>query len=879
MRFLRRLKYLLRRGRREEELAAELAFHRALAEQEQRDAGLSPERARRAAARQMGNTTLAREDAHYVWFPAAVEGVLQDLRYAWRGLIRSRALLTVACLSLGLSTGFGTALFSVVNAVILQPVTAKRPDALVRFWVGDGNRISWLNLRDICDDTPGVSCSGYRIEELIWRQGDESVRLFGQAVSPNYFTMLGIEPLHGQVFNPETVRQTPDALVVTHAFWERQLGSDPNVVGRTLVLTGHPYTVIGVLPRGFRSLWGLGIAPSLYLPAGSAARPATSKRGDTEYELLGLLAPRQSAAEFRSRVTARAKALEAAYAVENRGFGRVQTFPFHRFGLFFSSNDPTMRVILLFASLILVIVILLAVVACVNVAGLLVARGMARQREIAIRLSIGCGRWRLARLLLAESLLLAVAGVGLGAAMSIWLARLLVAVPLPIPAPFEVEVPVDMHLLAYLTALVCVATVVVGVAPLAQAVRVSVIGGSGSTRTVGLGRWSLRAVLITVQVAISTLLLVSTTLFVRSLWASSQIDPGFDIDRVVTVEADTRSRNLKDAEAGAYYRAALDRLKNLPYVSAVSGASVVPLSMASMVTSLFVDRGNKDEIVTVNNNWILPDYFRAMGIPLRAGREFREGDRQALPRAAIVNETFARRLFPGRGALGQRVRRVGRPGRDPNPEPWAEIVAVVADSRYLTLGEEIRPQVYWPFAPDAANMTIHVRTERDPAVLARMIPEVLSGVDSRVPTRVRPLRWVMAVALFPAQAAAFVLAALGIVGWALTVTGLYGLVAYTMTRRIPELGVRVALGATPWSVMRLLLRDGLAITATGVATGLTIAWLVTPLLGTFLAGVSPRDLTSFFLVAAVLIVTALVASYGPARRGMSLSPTEALRNE
>jgi hypothetical protein len=298
--------------------------------------------------------------------------------------------------------------------------------------------------------------------------------------------------------------------------------------------------------------------------------------------------------------------------------------------------------------------------------------------------------------------------------------------------------------------------------------------------------------------------------------------------------------------------------------------------MASMVSSLLVDAGSKEQIVTVNSNWILPDYFRVMGIALRAGREFREPDRQALPHAAIVNETFARRVFPGHSALGQRVR---RPTSKGSPEPWAEIVAVVADSRYLTLGEDIQPQVYWPFKPDAADMTIHVRTERDPAALTRVIPGVLSDVDSRVGTRVRPLRSVMAVALFPAQAAAFVLAALGLVGWALTVTGLYGLVAYTMTRRIPELGVRVALGATPWSVLRLLLRDGLAITVTGVASGLTIAWLVTPFLGMFLAGVSPRDLTTFGLVAAVLIVTALLASYGPARRGMSLSPTEALRNE
>lgn len=692
MRLLRRLKYFLHRNRREQEIAEELAFHRVLAEQEQRDSGLAPEMARRAAGRQIGNTTLAREAAHYIWFPAAMEGVLQDLRYAWRGLSRSKALLAVACLSLGLSTGFGTALFSVVNAVILQPVTARRPDALIRLWVGTGNRISRLNLHDICEDTPGVECSGYRIEEFTLNQGGEPERLFGQVVSPHYFQMLGIEVAQGRVFTPETVLDAPDTVVLTHAFWERQLGSNPGVIGRKLVLTGHPCTVIGVLPRGFRSIWGLGIAPSVYLPVGSAARLSTSKRADTEYEILGVLAPGQGLAEFCSRVLVRAKALEAAYPLDNHEFGRVQTFPFHRFGLFLSNDDPMMRVLLLFASLIVVFVLLLAIVACVNVAGLLVARAMARQREIAIRLSIGCGRMRLARLLLAESLLLVLAGVGLGAVMSVWLARLLVAVPLPFPVPFEVEVPVDAHLFAYLAALVGLALVVVGVAPVLQAWRVSVLGGAaGAPRAAGFRRWSLRGVLIAGQVAVSTVLLVATTLFVRSLWVASQIDPGFDIDHVATVEADTRSRQLKEPDVAAYYRAALARLKNLSNVTAVSGAVVVPLSMNSIVNSLLVDRGDKDQVVTVNTNWILPDYFRVMGIPLRTGREFEEADRQAKPRAAIVNETFARRLFPGRNALGQRVRRPVSAG---SAEPWAEIVAVVADSRYLTLGEETRPQVF-----------------------------------------------------------------------------------------------------------------------------------------------------------------------------------------
>lgn len=877
MRLLRRLSYLWHRRRREQDLADEIAWHRALAEQDQRDAGLLPDDARRAASVRMGNATLAREAAHHVWVPAALEGAVQDLRYAVRGLIRSRTLLVVACLSLGISTGFGTALFSVVNAVVLQPVSAARPASLIRFWIGDGNRTSWLNLRDLCDDTPGVSCAGYRVEELSWQTGDESVRLFGQAVSPHYFSMLGIEAAQGRVFTAGSVPEATNTAVVTHAFWERRLAGDPAAIGRTLVLDGHRYTVIGVLPRGYRSLWGLGVAPSIYLPAGSSARPPTTRRGEAQYELLGLMAPGQTEAEFRARVSARGAALASADPIDNKALGRVQTFPFHRLGLFISANDQAMRVLVLFAAVVVVLVLVLAVVACVNVAGLLVARAAARQRELAVRVSIGCSRWRLARLLLAESLVLAVAGIGLGAVASLWIARLLVAVPLPFPVPFEAEVPIDLNLLGYLAALVGLATVVAGVAPVLQAFRVSVVGGIGTApRALGHRRWSARGVLIGVQVAFSTLLLVGTTLFVRSLWVASRIDPGFDIAHVVTVEADTRSAQLSLEERDAFYRAAVRRLKTAPQVTAVSAAVVVPLSMEININSLQVDGVEAARNLTVRSNWILPDYFRVMRIPLRTGRELEDADALAPARAVIVNETFARQLFPGSSALGRRVRRPAPQGQE---LPWAEIVGVVADSRYMTLGEETRPQVYWPLGPQIGTATIHARGEGDAGALARALQDVLAGVDPRVRVRVRPLQDVMAVALFPAQVAATLLAALGLVGWALTVAGVYGLVAYSVARRIPEIGLRVALGATSAGVMRLLLRDGLVIAVAGVTVGLAVAAATTPFLSMLLAGVAPRDPISFGLVAAGLLLTALAASFAPARRGTRLSPTEALRTE
>jgi len=708
------------------------------------------------------------------------------------------------------------------------------------------------------------------MEELMWYESGQPVLLRGQAVSPHYFSMLSITAGQGRVFTRESVKQAPDSIVVTHLFWERRLGADPNVIGRKLLLTGRPYTITAVLPQGFRSIWGIGIAPSIYLPAGTPLRNPSLR-----YEMLAMLAPGQTLAEFRSRVLVKAKDLEASEPKENEGLARVQTFSVHRYGLLWSSGGSMLKALVLFASVLTFFAILLAVVASVNVAGLLVARAMARQREIAIRISIGCGKMRLARLLLVESLVLALSGVGAGALLSLWISRVLVAMPLPFPVPIELDVPVDLHLFAYLALLTGIATVVTGFAPVLQAWRVSVAGGvSAAPRAHGFRRWSLRGVLIAAQVAISTVLLVSTSLFIRSLSHSTRIDPGFDLDRVAIVEADTRTGQLKDAEAAAFYRAASERLKSAPGVTAVSGAIVVPLSRDSIVNSLQVDRGDREQNVTVNTNWILPEYFRTMGIALREGRDFTEDDRHAKSRVAIVNETFARLLFPNQSAIGKRVRRPAK-----NPEPWAEIVAVAADSRYMTLGEETRPQIYWAFGPDAGGIKLHVRTEGDAAALARSLPEILKAIDARVSTRSQPLSSVMAIALFPARAAALLLGALGLVGWALTIAGIYGVVSFTLAQRVPEIGLRMALGAQPFSVMRLLMRDGLAITAVGLAIGLVLAALATPLLATFLSGVPPHDAGSFVLTVLVLIGTALIASYEPARRGMRLSPMDALRND
>jgi predicted permease len=363
-------------------------------------------------------------------------------------------------------------------------------------------------------------------------------------------------------------------------------------------------------------------------------------------------------------------------------------------------------------------------------------------------------------------------------------------------------------------------------------------------------------------------------LFLRSLWTATQVHPGFDLDKVVTVDLDMHSEKLTEAQVDERQRSALTRIQNMPRVVAVSGAAIVPLSMDSMVSSLEVHAGSGDPVrIKVSNNSILPEYFRVTGIPRLAGRDLVENDRKVQTTAVMVNETFARRMFPNGSAVGRQLRRP-RPAFDA-ADPWAEIVGVVADSKYMTLGEEPAPHVYWPAKIGTRNLTLHVRTDGDAASMAKQ----LSAAFYRTSARVRPLRSVMAIALFPAQAAAVLLAALGLVGWALTIAGIYGVVGYSVTRRIPEIGVRVALGATRAGILRLVVREGVTIVVIGLFVGLTAAALLSPALGMLLSGINPHDALSFAVPAAVLLVTAIAAAYGPALRGANVQPTQALRSE
>ena len=532
-----------------------------------------------------------------------------------------------------------------------------------------------------------------------------------------------------------------------------------------------------------------------------------------------------------------------------------------------------------FTLILFVLLGLVLTIACANIASILLARAVNRQREIAIRLSIGCSRARLLQLLFAESFLLSIMGAALGAALGVLLAQAASRVPLPIPVPLDLTVSLNWRIFAYASLLAIVATLLAATAPMWQTRRARPIDGLHGAHVKGAhrGRWNLRRVLVTIQVTIATILLIASGLFLRSLWLSTQIHPGFDMEHVATIELDLRGADIDRSNAAGFEQQAIRRITSIPGVVSASAVSIIPLSMNSRITSLEVDEGgNTTRSLSVRNNTVAPGYFGTMGIPVVQGREFTADDVSSSASVAVINGTFARRVFGDKGAVGRRIRRPN----DREPEPWVTVVGVVADSSYATLGESTPPVLYWLRTRDRSDTMILVaHTQGQPLGYLPALRSAIREVDPRVTSRVRPLNSVLSLALFPARAAATLFGLLAIVALGLTIAGLYGLITYTVSNRRTEIGVRVALGATQRAVVSLFLRDGLRIAGVGLVIGVLLALAGGRVLQSLLVGIRPSDPISFILTVAVLLLTTLTASYIPARQASRMDPMHCLREE
>ena len=819
-----------------------------------------------------------------------METLFRDIRYGVRSLLKRPGFTMVAVLTLAIGIGANTTIFSVVNGILLRPLPGiTHSGALVDMHATEPSGSSfhsfsypeYVYFRDQNKVFDGLMAhTGMPVSMTA---GAEPERVFALIVSGNSFEVLGTHPAEGRFFLPEE-DQTPGTqpvVVLSYGLWQRRFGADKTLVGKTIALNGHPFSVVGVAPEGFRGTQA-GLMPDLWVPLMMQAqlRPDANMmgRGARGLEIIGRLKAEVPMKQAQAAMTSLAYQLAESYPDTNRGRGielrSASTIP----GQFRGAVIGFMGILMFVVSLVLLI-------ACANVGAMALARAKARQKEIAIRMAVGAGRRRIIGQLLIESVLLFLLGGAAGVLIAVWTTRLLLAFTPPSDVPISLDLGVDFRVLLF-TLLVSLATgLLFGLAPALQASKPDVLSALKNDASGASRRSRLRNVFVIAQIAISLVLLITAGLFLRSLQNAGSIDLGFRPEGVQTVSFDLRTQGYDESKGREFYRQLLERVTVFPGVGAVSLARMVPLNGNNMkmginLTGKELSADQRSPMVGLNVVGVR--YFETIQMPLLRGRTFNETDRRGAPLLAIVNETMARRFYPGSDlstALGQAFTFEG--GRNLDTER-VSIVGVVKDAKYDTLGEDPQPFVYMPFAQSySGEMTLHIRTEANAAasVLAGVRHEV-GALDKDLPLlNVMPMTEQIGFSLVPLRLAATVGGTLGTVGLLLAAIGIFGVVNYSASQRTREIGIRMALGAQKWDVLRLVIRQGLWLALAGVGIGLAVSCALTRTLGSLLYGVGATDPFVFIGTALLLVSVAFIASYQPARRATKVDPLEALRYE
>jgi predicted permease len=815
--------------------------------------------------------------------------LLQDLRYGFRMLWRTPGFTLVALVSLALGIGVNTAIFSLFNAVLIRAVPVIREQGRIVWLRAPSSYPDYSDYREQAQSFEGMAAITGTSEFSLSRGGEPEL-ITGEFVTANYFRLLGVAAARGRTFGEEEGQTPAPVVVISHNLWQTRFDSDPSIVGRQISLNGLGFTVVGVAPEHFigtevglnRELWvPLSMQPVLNPPgAGRAVEGASDALRERNNHWLKVFARLK---DDVAREKAEAELTTIARRVAEANGERVGAETLRRVQLLRKSGgmDPSdQEEALPIAGIVMGVVALVLLIACANIAGLLVARAAVRRRETAIRQALGASRPRLVRQWLTENVLLSVAGGALGLLLALWANDVLVSYAQATPLA-SLDISLDYRVLAFTFVVSVVTGIVFGLAPALQASRLDIVAALKSEDALaraGSRRSRLRAVFVAAQVTLSVVLLVGAGLFIRSLQNAHTIDPGFRVERALSVPVNLGLLRYKATEGQNFYRELLARVEAQSGVESASLVRFTPLGFSyaqGQVVAEGQQRQNGDEGTNVGFNVVGPGYFRTMGAPLLRGREFTDADREGSTRVAVINESLADVLWPGEEALGKRVSFEGSAG------PFLEVVGVARDVKYRSLGERQHPYIYQPVLQSyEPKMTLVVRTSGDPRSLAGAVRAQIHALDANIPvTDVKTLEEQFDLSLLPARVAAWTLGGFGLLALALAAVGIYGVVSYSVAQRTREIGVRVALGAQARDVLRLVLGEGLVVVCLGIAIGLLLALVATRVVAGFLYGVGATDPVTFVGVPLVLGAVALAASFVPAHRATKVDPMVALRYE
>jgi predicted permease len=890
MGWLNRLINLFRSDKVSREIDRELAFHVAERVDELVASGISERDAFRLARRRLGNYTLQRERTREADLMTWLESLATDLKYAVRMLRDSPGFSSVAILSLALGIGANTAIFSLIDAVMLKYLPVSHPEQLVQVMLRDDNPVFtnpiWEQLRDRQDVFSSAFAYGDTRFDL--STGGESRYVLGNWVSGDFFSTLGVKSARGRLITTDDdKRGGPAIAVLSYGFWQKEYGGKADAIGNTISLDNHPFEIIGVTAPGFFGV-NVGQAAEVFVPIASEAviHGKTSMLDHRSAWWLQVVArpkPDATMQQARARLNVLAPDIFSATVPQQRRAGDQQRYLSTYFSVTPAANGqsflrrqygPALITLLIICGVVLLI-------ACINVANLLLARAAAREREIAVRVGLGAGRGRLVRQLLTESVLLALIGAALGVLFAQWGSRLLVGLLSTGRNQVFLDLAIDRRVLGFAVAVGVATGLLFGLAPAWRLSRVSPVS---AMKTRGIAeshsRLNLGKILVTAQVGLSLVLLAAAGLMLGTFRNLSVLDPGFERDHVLLVSLDARNGHYPEERRVAVYREIVDHLRAIPGVRQASSSLVTPVSRIMWNPEIVVDGfvpSSRDD-ATVFLNRVSDGYFEALRTPFLAGRDFNSGDRVGAQQVAIINQTMAAKFFPGTNPIGGHF----RIQEGETPGPAMEIVAVVKDAKYQSLREQTLPTAYVPLGQEekpGLSMNFELLATGQPSALVPAVTSAIAEINPEVTLNFKTLEAQVSESLSLERLLATLSSFFGGLALLLAVIGLYGVMSFSVARRRSEIGIRMALGAQRVKLLRIVLGEVGLMVLIGLAAGLGAAFWAARLISSFLYGVKPTDLATLALAAGLLATVAGIAGYLPARRASRLDPMAALREE